>query len=90
MTKLIANHCAGNVRLVSQISFIRCFRLKESFPISEKFLSMCVDTNEIRETTRYIWVKARVFTRKCLAAFIEQNPSGDLNATIRFIRDQKN
>ena len=51
----------------------------------EKFLSMCVDTTEIHETTRYIWVKARVFTRKCLAAFIEQNPSGDLNAAIRFI-----
>ena len=51
----------------------------------EKFLSMCVDTTEIRETSRYIWVKARVFTRKCLAAFIEQNPSGDLNATMRFI-----
>ncbi|MYB93775.1 GIY-YIG nuclease family protein [Candidatus Poribacteria bacterium] len=52
---------------------------------NEKFLSMCVDTTEIHETTRYIWVKARVFTRKCLAAFIEQNPSGNLNATIRFI-----
>ena len=51
----------------------------------EKFLSMCVDTTEIHETTRYIWVKARVFTRTCLAAFIEQNPSGDLNAAIRFI-----
>ena len=54
----------------------------------EKFLSMCVDTTEIHETTRYIWVKARVFTRKCLAAFIEQNPSGDLNAAIRFIYAQ--
>ena len=51
----------------------------------ENFLSMCVDTPEINETTRYIWVKARVFTRKCLAAFIEQNPSGDLNAAIRFL-----
>ena len=51
----------------------------------EKFLAMCVDTAEILETTRYIWVKARVFTRKCLAAFIEQNPSGNLNAAIRFI-----
>ena len=51
----------------------------------EKFLSACVDTPEIHETTRYIWVKARVFTRVCFAAFIEQNPSGDLNAAIRFI-----
>ena len=51
----------------------------------ENFLSMCVDTTEIHETTRYIWVKARVFTRKCLAAFIEQNPSGDLNAAVRFL-----
>ena len=54
----------------------------------EKFLSMCVDTTEIHETTRYIWVKARVFTRKCLTAFIEQNPSGDLNAAIHFIYAQ--
>ena len=51
----------------------------------EKFLSACVDTPEIHETTRYIWVKARVFTRVCFATFIEQNPSGDLNAAIRFI-----
>ena len=54
----------------------------------EKFLSICVDTPEIHETTRYIWVKARVLTRKCLAAFIEQNPSGDLKAAIRFIYAQ--
>ena len=53
--------------------------------IDEKFLLMCADTPEIHETTRYIWLKARVFTRKCFAAFIEQNPSGDLNAAIRFI-----
>ena len=51
----------------------------------EKFLSVCVDTPEIHETTRYIWVKASVFTRVCFAAFIEQNPSGNLNAAIRFI-----
>ena len=51
----------------------------------EKFLSACVDTPEIHETTRYIWVKARVFTRVCFTAFIEQNLSVDLNAAIRFI-----
>ena len=54
----------------------------------ETFLSACVDTPEINETTRYIWVKARVFTRVYFAAFIEQNPSGDLNAAIRFIYAQ--
>ena len=53
--------------------------------IDENFLLMCTDTPEIHETTRYIWLKARVFTRKCLAAFIEQNSSGNLNAAIRFI-----
>ena len=30
----------------------------------EKFLAMCVDTAEILETTRYIWVKARVLYKK--------------------------
>ena len=54
----------------------------------ENFLSMCVDTTEIRETTRYIWVKARVFTRVYFAAFIEQNPSGDLKAAMRFILEE--
>ena len=53
--------------------------------MDENFLLMCADTPEIHEKTRYIWLKARVFTRKCFAAFIEQNPSGDLNAAIRFI-----
>ena len=51
----------------------------------EEVLSECVNMDMVHEKDQYVWVKARIFTRKILAQFFESNPSGDMNAAKLFI-----
>ncbi len=51
----------------------------------EEFLEKCVDSDEIDESSRYVWLKAQIFTREMHSKYILKNPSGNINKLKNFI-----